>query len=169
MWPIVVELSSSCECSSVLAKLLLYPAILATDLLIHFHFYLLKYVTLYHDPHIAKAVATFLRLEKKKDGNQLLLFVLVGGNRLLFIFSGASLSILVSWLLMLAVTLLFLLGGNVHTLVCEPWSSGELLKVKCVKCLKQQQKRNMHMREHARFFSPLLTVRSNCDTAIGFG
>ncbi|XP_051936329.1 prominin-2 isoform X2 [Hippocampus zosterae] len=41
---------------------------------------------------------------------------------------GASLSVLVSWLLMLAVTLLFLLGGNVHTLVCKPWSSGELLQ-----------------------------------------
>ncbi|XP_061647209.1 prominin-2 isoform X1 [Phyllopteryx taeniolatus] len=41
---------------------------------------------------------------------------------------GASVSFLFSWLLMLAVTLLFLVGGNVHTLVCRPWSSGELLE-----------------------------------------
>ncbi|XP_019720142.1 prominin-1-A-like [Hippocampus comes] len=46
----------------------------------------------------------------------------------IILITGASLSFLVSWLLMLAVTLLFLLGGNVHTLVCKPWSSGELLK-----------------------------------------
>ncbi|XP_061545325.1 prominin-2 isoform X2 [Phycodurus eques] len=41
---------------------------------------------------------------------------------------GVSVSFLFSWLLMLAVTLLFLVGGNVNTLVCRPWSSGELLE-----------------------------------------
>ncbi|XP_077437682.1 prominin-2-like [Vanacampus margaritifer] len=42
---------------------------------------------------------------------------------------GATLSFAFSWLLMLIVTVLFLLGGNLHTLVCAPWRSGELLKV----------------------------------------
>ncbi|XP_061693739.1 prominin-2 [Syngnathoides biaculeatus] len=41
---------------------------------------------------------------------------------------GASVSFLFSWLLMLVVTLLFLAGGNVHTLVCQPWRTGELLE-----------------------------------------
>ncbi|KAM9809569.1 prominin-2 isoform X2 [Syngnathus typhle] len=42
---------------------------------------------------------------------------------------GASWSFLFSWLLMLPVTLLLLVGGNVHALVCRPWSSGEMLEV----------------------------------------
>ncbi|XP_049591536.1 prominin-2 isoform X1 [Syngnathus scovelli] len=42
---------------------------------------------------------------------------------------GASWSFLFSWLLMLPVTLLLLVGGNVHALVCRPWSSGEMLEI----------------------------------------
>ncbi|XP_077350817.1 prominin-2-like isoform X2 [Festucalex cinctus] len=49
-----------------------------------------------------------------------------GGKTLM---AGASLSFAFSWLLMLIVTVLFLPGGNLHTLVCAPWRSGELLKV----------------------------------------
>lgn len=30
---------------------------------------------------------------------------------------------------MLIVLLLFLLGGNTYTLICEPWKSGQLLQV----------------------------------------
>uniref|UniRef100_A0A3Q2YCD2 Uncharacterized protein n=1 Tax=Hippocampus comes TaxID=109280 RepID=A0A3Q2YCD2_HIPCM len=71
----------------------------------------------------------------------------------IILITGASLSFLVSWLLMLAVTLLFLLGGNVHTLVCKPWSSGELLKVKCLKCLKQQQKLGRNLKDDVRVCS----------------
>lgn len=30
---------------------------------------------------------------------------------------------------MIVVVLLFLLGGNVYTLLCRPWNNGQLLKV----------------------------------------
>lgn len=30
---------------------------------------------------------------------------------------------------MIIVLLLFLLGGNVYTLLCQPWNNGQLLKV----------------------------------------
>ena len=42
---------------------------------------------------------------------------------------GAGLSFLFSWLFMLLVLVLFLLGGNVYTLVCQPWHNGKLLQV----------------------------------------
>ncbi|KAK2824270.1 hypothetical protein Q5P01_021445 [Channa striata] len=45
----------------------------------------------------------------------------------LFLMMGAGFSFLFSWLFMILVLLLFLLGGNVYTLICQPWSSGELL------------------------------------------
>ncbi|XP_071386550.1 prominin-2 [Centroberyx affinis] len=45
-----------------------------------------------------------------------------------FLIMGAGFSFLISWLFMLVVLLLFLLGGNVYTLVCQPWDNGELLK-----------------------------------------
>ncbi|XP_035519867.1 prominin-2 [Morone saxatilis] len=46
-----------------------------------------------------------------------------------FLMMGAGFSFLFSWLFMIVVTVLFLLGGNVYTLVCRPWSNGELLKL----------------------------------------
>ena len=42
---------------------------------------------------------------------------------------GAGFSFLFSWLFMIVVVLLFLVGGNVYTLVCRPWNDGQLLKV----------------------------------------
>ncbi|CAN9499828.1 unnamed protein product [Ophioblennius macclurei] len=45
-----------------------------------------------------------------------------------FLMMGAGFSFIFSWLLMIAVLILFLLGGNVYTLVCRPWSSGQLLE-----------------------------------------
>ncbi|XP_040906134.1 prominin-2 [Toxotes jaculatrix] len=45
-----------------------------------------------------------------------------------FLMMGAGFSFLFSWLFMIVVVVLFLLGGNLFTLVCRPWSSGELLK-----------------------------------------
>lgn len=47
----------------------------------------------------------------------------------IFFMIGAGFSFLYSWLLMIIVLVLFLLGGNAYTLVCEPWSNGELLQV----------------------------------------
>ncbi|XP_070696693.1 prominin-2 [Pempheris klunzingeri] len=46
-----------------------------------------------------------------------------------FLMMGAGFSFLFSWLFMIVVLVLFLLGGNVYTLICQPWSSGELLKL----------------------------------------
>ncbi|CAB1312415.1 unnamed protein product, partial [Coregonus sp. 'balchen'] len=47
-----------------------------------------------------------------------------------FLMAGAGLSFLFSWLFMLVVLLLFIVGGNVYTLVCQPWRSGQLLQYK---------------------------------------
>ncbi|KAM6956536.1 prominin-2 [Aplochiton taeniatus] len=46
-----------------------------------------------------------------------------------FLMMGAGFSFLFSWLFMLVVLLLFLLGGNVYTIVCKPWSDGKLLQI----------------------------------------
>ncbi|XP_031697083.1 prominin-2 isoform X1 [Anarrhichthys ocellatus] len=46
-----------------------------------------------------------------------------------FLMMGAVFSFLFSWLFMIAVLLLFLLGGNVYTLLCQPWIDGQLLKL----------------------------------------
>ncbi|KAL0964209.1 hypothetical protein UPYG_G00320770 [Umbra pygmaea] len=46
-----------------------------------------------------------------------------------FLMAGAGLSFLFSWLFMLLVLILFLLGGNVYTLLCQPWSNGQLLQI----------------------------------------
>uniref|UniRef100_A0A3B3B9Y9 Prominin 2 n=1 Tax=Oryzias melastigma TaxID=30732 RepID=A0A3B3B9Y9_ORYME len=46
----------------------------------------------------------------------------------IFLMMGAGFSFLFSWILMIVVVLLFLLGGNVYTLVCRPWNNGQLLK-----------------------------------------
>lgn len=46
-----------------------------------------------------------------------------------FLMIGAGFSFLFSWLFMIIVLVLFLLGGNVYTLVCRPWDDGQLLKL----------------------------------------
>ncbi|XP_068597391.1 prominin-2 [Brachionichthys hirsutus] len=46
----------------------------------------------------------------------------------IFLMMGTGFSFIFSWLFMIVVLLLFLLGGNVYTLVCHPWSNGDLLK-----------------------------------------
>ncbi|XP_018539764.1 prominin-2 [Lates calcarifer] len=45
-----------------------------------------------------------------------------------FFMMGAGFSFLFSWLLMIVVLVLFLLGGNIYTLFCRPWNNGQLLK-----------------------------------------
>ncbi|CAL8256519.1 unnamed protein product [Lota lota] len=45
-----------------------------------------------------------------------------------FLMMGAGFSFIYSWLFMVLVLLLFLLGGNLYTLVCKPWNNGELLQ-----------------------------------------
>uniref|UniRef100_A0A3B4VL67 Prominin 2 n=1 Tax=Seriola dumerili TaxID=41447 RepID=A0A3B4VL67_SERDU len=45
-----------------------------------------------------------------------------------FLMMGAGVSFFFSWLFMIVVLLLFLLGGNVYTLLCRPWNNGQLLK-----------------------------------------
>ncbi|XP_036402665.1 prominin-2 [Megalops cyprinoides] len=47
----------------------------------------------------------------------------------LFLMAGVGFSFLFSWLFMLVVLILFLLGGNAYTLVCEPWQSKQLLQI----------------------------------------
>uniref|UniRef100_H3C2H3 Prominin 2 n=1 Tax=Tetraodon nigroviridis TaxID=99883 RepID=H3C2H3_TETNG len=46
-----------------------------------------------------------------------------------FFMMSAGFSFLFSWLFMLIVLVLFLVGGNVYTLICQPWKSGELLQI----------------------------------------
>ncbi|XP_047208101.1 prominin-2 [Girardinichthys multiradiatus] len=46
----------------------------------------------------------------------------------IFLMMGAGFSILFSWLFMIVVLLLFLLGGNMYTLICRPWNNGLLLQ-----------------------------------------
>lgn len=46
----------------------------------------------------------------------------------IFLMMSAGFSFLFSWLFMILVLVLFLLGGNVYTLVCRPWNNGQLLK-----------------------------------------
>nr|XP_056705737.1 prominin-1-A-like [Euleptes europaea] len=45
-----------------------------------------------------------------------------------FLMASVGFSFIFAWLLMLLVLLTFLVGGNVYTLVCRPWASGELLE-----------------------------------------
>lgn len=44
-------------------------------------------------------------------------------------FRSAGFSFIFSWLLMIIVVVLFLVGGNFYTLGCKPWYNGDLLKV----------------------------------------
>lgn len=46
-----------------------------------------------------------------------------------FFMMGAGFSFLFSWLFMILVLLLFLVGGNAYTLLCKTWKTGELLKL----------------------------------------
>nr|XP_020457427.1 prominin-1-A-like isoform X3 [Monopterus albus] len=46
-----------------------------------------------------------------------------------FLMMGAGFSFLFSWLFMIVVLLLFLVGGNVYTVICQPWNNRQLLKI----------------------------------------
>ncbi|XP_044155106.1 prominin-1-A-like [Bufo gargarizans] len=46
-----------------------------------------------------------------------------------FFMAGTGFSFLSAWLLMLVTAVLFVVGGNVYTSVCKPWSSQQLYKV----------------------------------------
>ncbi|OCT70038.1 hypothetical protein XELAEV_180369611mg, partial [Xenopus laevis] len=48
-----------------------------------------------------------------------------GGN---FFMASVGFSFIFSWLLILIVAVLFLIGGNSYTLVCKPWANQQLLK-----------------------------------------
>ncbi|XP_041803369.1 prominin-2 [Chelmon rostratus] len=47
----------------------------------------------------------------------------------IFLMMGAGFSFLFGWLFMILVLVLFLLGGNMYTLVCQPWNNGQLLEL----------------------------------------
>ncbi|NXJ69151.1 PRM1A protein, partial [Rostratula benghalensis] len=49
-----------------------------------------------------------------------------GGN---FFMAGVGFSFIFSWLLMLLVLIIFVLGGNVYVLVCESWRSQQLFQL----------------------------------------
>ncbi|XP_036430141.1 prominin-2 [Colossoma macropomum] len=46
----------------------------------------------------------------------------------LFLMAGVGFSFLFSWIFMIVVLILFVVGGNVYTLVCVPWRTGELFQ-----------------------------------------
>ncbi|XP_010735887.3 prominin-2 [Larimichthys crocea] len=46
-----------------------------------------------------------------------------------FFMMGAGFSFVFSWLLMIVVLVLFILGGSAYTLICKPWNNGELFKI----------------------------------------
>ncbi|XP_067276883.1 prominin-2 isoform X2 [Pseudorasbora parva] len=46
-----------------------------------------------------------------------------------FFMAGVGFSFLFSWIFMLVVLILFIVGGNTYTLVCKPWQSKELIQV----------------------------------------
>lgn len=62
-------------------------------------------------------------------------------------FSGVGFSFIFSWVLMGIVTTLFVVGGNVEKLLCEPLANRQLFKVLNVK---------LHLN------SPLITTRTLC-------
>ncbi|XP_070834327.1 prominin-2 [Chaetodon trifascialis] len=46
-----------------------------------------------------------------------------------FFMMGAGFSFLFCWLFMIVVLVLFLLGGNIYSLLCQPWNNGQLLEL----------------------------------------
>ncbi|XP_030628291.1 prominin-2 [Chanos chanos] len=46
-----------------------------------------------------------------------------------FLMTGVGFSFLFSWIFMLVVLILFLVGGNSYTLLCKPWQGGELYQL----------------------------------------
>uniref|UniRef100_A0A672R8D6 Prominin-1-A-like n=1 Tax=Sinocyclocheilus grahami TaxID=75366 RepID=A0A672R8D6_SINGR len=47
----------------------------------------------------------------------------------IFFMAGVGFSFLVSWIFMLVVLILFIVGGNTYTLVCKPWQNKELIQI----------------------------------------
>ncbi|XP_078079164.1 prominin-2 [Mustelus asterias] len=64
-------------------------------------------------------------LNPNVDPTERSLFSNCGGN--LFM-AGASFSFIFSWLLMFFVFIMFIVGGNVYSLVCKPWYNDELFQ-----------------------------------------
>lgn len=56
-----------------------------------------------------------------------------GGSCVCASFSGVGFSFIFSWVLMGVVTTLFVVGGNVEKLLCEPLANRQLFKVPNVK------------------------------------
>lgn len=75
--------------------------------------------------NILGLVLGYLGLIPKADPTKRSCSANCGGT---FLMMGAGFSFIFGWLFMIAVLILFLLGGNVHTLVCRPWSNGQLLE-----------------------------------------
>ncbi|XP_028844379.1 prominin-2 isoform X2 [Denticeps clupeoides] len=49
-----------------------------------------------------------------------------GGN---FLMAGVGFSFIFSWIFMLLVLILFLVGGNSYTMICKPWKSQEIYEI----------------------------------------
>ncbi|KAI4891600.1 hypothetical protein NFI96_020984 [Prochilodus magdalenae] len=47
----------------------------------------------------------------------------------LFLMAGVGFSFIFSWIFMIIVLILFIVGGNMYTLVCVPWRNQELFKI----------------------------------------
>ncbi|XP_066535911.1 prominin-2 [Hoplias malabaricus] len=47
----------------------------------------------------------------------------------LFLMAGVGFSFIFSWIFMIIVLVLFILGGNIYTLICVPWQTRELYKL----------------------------------------
>ncbi|XP_051507208.1 prominin-1-A-like [Myxocyprinus asiaticus] len=47
----------------------------------------------------------------------------------IFFMIGVAFSFLVSWIFMIVVLILFVVGGNTYSLVCKPWENNELIKI----------------------------------------
>ncbi|KAK7140282.1 hypothetical protein R3I94_012785 [Phoxinus phoxinus] len=47
----------------------------------------------------------------------------------IFFMAGVGFSFLFSWIFMLVVLILFIVGGNTYTMVCKPWQNKELIQV----------------------------------------
>ncbi|XP_026079656.1 prominin-1-A-like [Carassius auratus] len=47
----------------------------------------------------------------------------------IFFMAGVGFSFLVSWIFMLVVLILFIVGGNTYTLICKPWQTKELIQL----------------------------------------
>lgn len=47
----------------------------------------------------------------------------------IFFMAGAGISFMVSWIFMIVVLILFIVGGNAYTIVCAPWQNKEIFQI----------------------------------------